>query len=60
MSPSELLGQAQELAETLRVKWFMMDAQQKQVILLATLYLGYTLLDVGGAVLKAKLNGGQA
>lgn len=43
--------------ENLQVKWFMMDAQQKQVLLLAGLYLGYTLLDVAGAIAKARIGG---
>ena len=41
--------------ETLRVKWFMLDAQKKQIVLLAGLYLAYTLLDIGGAVAKARI-----
>ncbi len=41
--------------EELRVRWFMLDAQQKQALVLLSLYLGYTLLDVGGAVLKARI-----
>lgn len=41
--------------ESLRVRWLMLDAQQKQVILLAALYLSYTLLDVGGALAKARI-----
>lgn len=44
-----------DLVDELRVRWFMLDAQQKQVLLLAALYLGYTLLDVGGAVAKARI-----
>lgn len=61
MFPSSLLERGQELVEDLRVRWFMMDAQQKQVVLLAGLYLGYTLLDLGGALAKARIqNGGTA
>lgn len=44
-----------ELLEDLRVRWFMLDAQQKQALTLLSLYIGYTLLDVGGAVLKARI-----
>ena len=41
--------------ETLKVKWFMLDTQQKQVILLAVLYAGYTLMDVAGALGKSRI-----
>ena len=44
-----------DLIETLRVKWFMLDAQKKQIVLLAGLYLAYTLLDIGGALAKARI-----
>ena len=44
-----------DLWETAKVKWFMLDAQQKQVLLLAGLYLAYTLLDIGGALAKARI-----
>ncbi len=45
--------------EDLKVRWFMLDAQQKQAIVLLSLYVGYTLLDVGGSVVKSKLGASQ-
>lgn len=45
-----------ELWEDLKVKWFMLDAQQKQALILIGLYLGYTLLDIGGALAKARIS----
>jgi hypothetical protein len=45
----------EETVEEVRVKWLLLDAQKKQIVLLASLYLIYTLLDVGGAVLKARI-----
>jgi len=45
-----------ELLEDLRVRWFMLDAQQKQALILLALYLGYTLLDLGGALMKARIS----
>jgi hypothetical protein len=51
----ELRDQAEELLEELRVRWFMLDAQKKQAIVLLSLYLGYTLFDVGGALVKARI-----
>lgn len=44
-----------DLWEDTKVRWFMMDAQQKQAVILLGLYLGYTILDVGGSVVKAKI-----
>ncbi len=35
----------------------MLDAQQKQALILLSLSVGYTLIDVGGAVLKARIAG---
>ncbi len=52
-----LTERVEELAEDLRVKWFMLDAGQKQALMLAALYAGYTLLDVMGAVAKTRLGG---
>ena len=52
--------QIDDWLEDLRVRWFMLDAQQKQALVLLTLYLGYTLFDVGGAVLKARIEGGKS
>lgn len=45
----------QDWLEDARVRWLMMDAQQKQALVLLCLYVGYTLMDVGGAVLKARI-----
>jgi hypothetical protein len=50
--------QLRDWLETLRVRWLLMDAQQKQVILLLGLYVGYTLLDVAGTVMKARAGRG--
>ena len=44
-----------EAWEDLKVRWFMLDAQKKQIVLLASLYLAYTLLDIGGALAKARI-----
>jgi len=44
-----------ETWEDLKVRWFMLDAQKKQIVLLAGLYLAYTLLDIGGALAKARI-----
>ena len=44
-----------EAWEDLKVRWFMLDAQKKQIVLLAGLYVAYTLLDIGGAVAKARI-----
>lgn len=41
--------------EDLRVRWFMLDHGAKQAVLLAVLYGAYTLLDIGGALIKARL-----
>jgi len=43
--------------ETIRVRWFMLDPPAKQAVTLAVLYGLYTLLDIGGAVVKARLTG---
>ena len=45
-----------DLWETAKVKWLMMDAQQKQAVILLSLSVGYTLIDLGGAVLKARIS----
>ena len=44
--------------ETARVRWVMLDAQERQVVLLAALYGLYTLLDVGGTLVKARVSRG--
>lgn len=41
--------------EDLKVRWFMLDAGKKQAIILLGVYLGATLLDIGGALTKARL-----
>ena len=48
------LERIDDFLEDVRVKWMLMDAQQKQVILLTALYLGYTILDVVGALAKGR------
>ena len=53
----EPVEQLRDLAEEARVRWILMDAQQKQVILLAGLYALYTLFDVVGTMLKARIGG---
>lgn len=52
--PLNLLERIDELLEELRVRWFMLDAQTKQVVLLLGLYAGYTLLDVFGSLAKRR------
>ena len=37
------------------MRWLMMDAQQKQALVLLGLYVGYTLLDLCGAIMKARI-----
>lgn len=44
--------------EDLQVRWFMLDAQKKQAVILLGLYVGYTLLDLGGAIMKSRLSSG--
>lgn len=39
------------------MRWILMDAQQKQVLLLAGLYALYTVFDVLGTLLKARIGG---
>lgn len=38
-----------ERLEELRVRWFMLDAQSKQAIVLVAIYLGYALIDMAAA-----------
>ena len=45
----------EDVWETAKVKWFMLDAQQKQAVILLGLYAAYTLLDIGGAVVSSRL-----
>ena len=52
MRLSERLSEA---VEDLRVRWFMLDAQAKQAILVGVVYAAYTVLDIGGAIVKARL-----
>lgn len=52
--PLNLFERLDGWLEELRVRWFLLDAQQKQVLLLLGLYAGYTLLDVAGALVKAR------
>ena len=47
-----------DLWETAKVRWFMLDAQQKQAVVLLGLYAAYTLLDIGGAVVSSRLKAG--
>lgn len=49
-----------DLWEDLKVRWFMLDAQQKQALILLAAYAGYTLFDVAGALAKAKITRGAA
>lgn len=44
-----------ELWEDLKIRWFMLDAGQKQALLLLAAYAGYTLFDIAGALAKAKI-----
>jgi uncharacterized protein with HEPN domain len=54
------LEQIEEWVEELKVRWFMLDAMQKQACILGLLYLGYTLADIGGALVKARIQGGAS
>lgn len=45
--------------EDLRVWWFMRDAQQKQVILLAGLYLAANLMELASAAVQHRAFGGR-
>lgn len=44
--------------ESIRVWWFMLDAQQKQILLLAFFYSGLAILDVVKTMMIAKVNNG--
>lgn len=46
--------------EELRVRWFMLDAGKKQALVLLSVYVGYTLLDIGGALVKRRIGGEPA
>ena len=46
-----------DLLETVRVRWLLMDEQVKHAIILAVLYAAYTLFDVTGAVIRSSLKG---
>lgn len=48
-----------DLIETLRVRWLLLDAQTKQIILLAAGYVIFTLLDIAGALAKHRLLGAR-
>lgn len=50
----ELAERIGDLYEEVRVRWLLLDPQQKQVILLAGLYLAYTVMDIGGAIVKGR------
>lgn len=47
------------MVEDLRVRWFMLDAQSKQALVLMGLYLGYALIDVAAALVKTTRGGGE-
>jgi hypothetical protein len=42
--------------ETLRVKWFMLDAQQKAVILTIGMYVASAILDILKTYIAANVN----
>ena len=44
--------------EDLSVRWFMLDAQAKQALILAGVYAAYTVFDVLGALAKRRIEGG--
>ncbi len=56
----EWSDRGQDLAEEIRVKWFMLDAQQKQAIMLVGISIAYTLVDIVGAVAKTRIEGRKA
>ena len=47
--------QIDDWLEDLRVRWIMMDAQQKQALILLTLCVATTLLEVAGTIVKARI-----
>ena len=46
-----------DLMDEVRVRWLLLDAQQKQVLLLGALYASYTILDLIGALARARIEG---
>lgn len=60
-TPAERLERrVAELVEEARARWLVLDAQEKQVILLAALYAVYTLLDVVGSMARARAERSEA
>lgn len=47
--------QLEDWWEELKVKWFMLDAQQKQAIILLTVYLSQVCIDLMKAYIIAKV-----
>lgn len=54
----DLRERLSDLAEEARVRWFMLDPQVKQAIVLGTVYFLFTLLDIGGTLVKVKASKG--
>lgn len=44
--------------ESVRVRWFMLDAQAKQALVLGAAYAAYTLMDVAAALVKRRIERG--
>jgi hypothetical protein len=47
--------QLEDWWETVKVKWFMLDAQQKQALILIGVYLSQVAIDVIKAYIVAKV-----
>ena len=56
MTPQEWVA---DTLEDLKVRWFMLDAQAKQMVILAAGYAIIYTLDVASHVLKHRLTKGQ-
>ena len=56
MTPQEWVA---DKLEDLKVRWFMLDAQAKQMVILAAGYAIIYTLDVASHVLKHRLTKGQ-
>lgn len=52
--------QLEDLWETIRVKWFMLDAQQKQALILIGVYLSQVIIDLTKAYIIAKVGASES
>lgn len=44
-----------DLWETVKVKWFMLDAQQKQALILIAVYLWNAVIEITKAYIQARV-----